>query len=666
MREIHVETLRLENFKATRDATRVFAGQECEIVGDNATGKTTLMDAHWWLLTGKDSLEQAAFDIKPLDDENNVIPGLVVNVTGTYTNDLGERQTFSRTYKEKYTTKRGNQKSVFDGHTTDYEVNSVPLTESDFNAKVAAFFGGTAAEMRLVSDPMHAAGRLHWKTLREELLKLSGDVSLEQVIEHYPKFESLKDILGAHTVDDYRKILEGSRKKVNDALKEIPTKQGEVGRMIGEHTSVNVAPLRAALAELQEKRASLSANSVVSELRTAVAEAKTEVANAEAELAKVRSSIATAATSGHAEAEAKVRSLTSALNALQVQQDASQQIIQSNTDKITKAQARLKELIAEYQAIRAREFTFTGDTSCAACGQDLPSERVDEARAKAEALFNERRAAELRANQEEGTKFKGYADEWQASNAKHEQALTRLASEIETAQQELNAAKEVAATSNTHVDYASSPDYIRAIDKLEAAEAKETEAEQRLEEARTGSYSVLVPVDAEIAELNAKIAEAESVNAKVKAADAAQARMAELEEEESKLAAESERISGEQFLIEEFIRARVSLLEQLINQKFAVTKFKLFETQVNGGLNEICVPLLNGIPYASMNTAGRINVGLDICNVLGGGKGLTLPIFVDHCESNSYPLATDAQQIRLIVVKGSALELQPTKELQLK
>src|SRR5690606_571202 len=127
------------------------------------------------------------------------------------------------------------------------------------------------------------------------------------------------------------------------------------------------------------------------------------------------------------------------------------------------------------------------------------------------------------------------------------------------------------------------------------------------------------------------------------------ARIEELREQEKVLAVEFERLERELFLLDEFTRAKVDLLENRINSKFRLARFKLFKEQLNGGLEETCEVMVEGVPYNSLNNAARHNVGLDIIATLSEHYGIAAPIFLDNAESITRPLETPGQQIRLIV-----------------
>lgn len=105
------------------------------------------------------------------------------------------------------------------------------------------------------------------------------------------------------------------------------------------------------------------------------------------------------------------------------------------------------------------------------------------------------------------------------------------------------------------------------------------------------------------------------------------------------------------------------MLTEKINQKFKRVRFRLFETQQNGGLKEGCDVMVptdagNLVPYADANNAARINAGLEIINTLSDHWGVKLPVMVDNAESITRLEPIDTQVIRLVVS-------EPDKSLRL-
>src|SRR5690606_30428932 len=108
------------NFKGVRNFTLDANGNNIDVYGDNAAGKTTLFDAFSWVLFGKDSQGngQAEKWLKTLDAVGQVIPKLEHSVECLLDID-GKQVTLKRVFKEVYKRPRGAAEEVFDGHTTE-------------------------------------------------------------------------------------------------------------------------------------------------------------------------------------------------------------------------------------------------------------------------------------------------------------------------------------------------------------------------------------------------------------------------------------------------------------------------------------------------------------------------------------------------------------------
>jgi hypothetical protein len=136
------------------------------------------------------------------------------------------------------------------------------------------------------------------------------------------------------------------------------------------------------------------------------------------------------------------------------------------------------------------------------------------------------------------------------------------------------------------------------------------------------------------------------------------ARIQELKDEERKLAQQIGEAEGQRFLIESFIKAKVNLLEDSINGRFKTVRFRLFDVQINGGVNECCETLINGVPFPDANHAAQINSGLEIISVLSDHYSVTAPIFVDNAEAVNELAKTKGQVIRLVVSEDQELKVE--------
>src|SRR5690606_9350295 len=128
-----------------------------------------------------------------------------------------------------------------------------------------------------------------------------------------------------------------------------------------------------------------------------------------------------------------------------------------------------------------------------------------------------------------------------------------------------------------------------------------------------------------------------------------EARIKELENQERELAQQIADVEKIQFNIENFIKHKIDCLEGKINSKFKGVKFKLFNIQINGGLDETCEALIDGVPFSMANNAARINAGLSIIDTLCDFYGIRVPVFIDNAESITKIADTDSQLIKLVV-----------------
>ena len=79
---IELVKMHIENFKGIKELDISF-GKNTKIYGQNATGKTSIVDAYNWCLFDKNSIGEAKFQIRPLDANNNQINHVEIKVSVT-------------------------------------------------------------------------------------------------------------------------------------------------------------------------------------------------------------------------------------------------------------------------------------------------------------------------------------------------------------------------------------------------------------------------------------------------------------------------------------------------------------------------------------------------------------------------------------------------------
>ena len=125
--------------------------------------------------------------------------------------------------------------------------------------------------------------------------------------------------------------------------------------------------------------------------------------------------------------------------------------------------------------------------------------------------------------------------------------------------------------------------------------------------------------------------------------------MQELLDRQKEIASELETAEGRIALCEAYVRALAALTEARVDGQFRRIRWKLFEEQINGGLNETCAATVDGVPFADLNRAMRANAGLDAIAALSRFFGKTAPVFVDNAEGVTALDRIPGQRIRLAV-----------------
>ena len=118
------------------------------------------------------------------------------------------------------------------------------------------------------------------------------------------------------------------------------------------------------------------------------------------------------------------------------------------------------------------------------------------------------------------------------------------------------------------------------------------------------------------------------------------------------------------YLLEEFTKAKMTMISKSVNEKFKIVNWKLFDKQVNGAIVECCECTVNGVPFSALNTGHRIVAGLDIISTLSEMYGVIAPIFIDNAEAiNEFNIPKiEAQTILLSVSHDKQIEVRVENE----
>lgn len=636
MQKLTIEKITYKNFKGLKSFEIEPKGNDLSISGDNATGKTTIADGVFWLLFDKDSTGKTKFNLKPLDKNNNEIHKIDTEIEGIF-NFAGKTITLKKRYHEKWTKKRGSATKDFTGHETDYFIDGVPESKTEFNKKISDIIDQNL--FKLVTNP-YEFNNIKWEDRRKILFDIHGDIpSDEEIIKSDKKLSKLVAILDTSSIEDHKKKIKSKQTEINKEIGFVPARIDENALSIKDLEPVDEKEkkrLEISLDENENALAKLKSNEALSSKRVELNKIDSKIIQLVNDHATNKPDLAGPIRNEIAELESDKRSIKICIS------DVQGVISQCNKrKKITKD--AMVNLRTKFSAEDERE--QSAKTQCPACDQDLPEDEIESAIEK----FNEQKAEVLKKITVEGKSLgknlkaiKESIKEDLVKEGKLKEQLSDKESQIETKEKELKAIA---------VDD-SMPD-TSALDRKK--EILESEISALENGSKTQEHAAMVKIIA----IKNVLSSIETLEAEHKAKKTAIDRIAELEEQEKVLAKEYEALESELFLIEKFIVKKVEMLEGQINNKFKLARFKLFKTQINQGIDECCETLYNGVQFNhGLNSGARINVGLDIIRTLSEHYGFSAPIFVDNKESVTDLIDIDAQVITLSVVKGKKLTVK--------
>lgn len=641
--EIKIFSLKLKNFKGIKELKIDFNCQNTNIYGANATGKTTIFDAFKWLFFDKDSSDRKDFNIKTLDNNNNPIHFLEHEVEAILVID-GVDMTFKKVLQEKWIKKRGESDREFSGHETNYWIDEVPVKKKDYEEKINSLIPESL--FKLITDPSYFNNQLKWTERRELLINISGaNISDDEILDSKEEFKILKDNLEGRSIDDYKKVVQAKIKDLNKEKETIPVRIDELtNTLITEH-DIDYKKV-----EEQKEEYNKQLNNIELEMTDIQTKAKENMRIAD-QLAIAKKELADFKLKKETEYSQKYSTdLINLQNEKKVIENTIRLNQEEDSDRLLKIQLdqkRKEELYKKWDEVSKTTLEFDPNSFiCPTCKREYETDKKEEIKKQFEDNLNLHKRSEQDSINKEGQSINARIDENTKAREKLQQEMQDANSKLENINNKIAEIEKSKESDNTF-DVTSMPEYIEKDKKVK-------ELEERVKNLTNGDISELQNKKAEITEeinkLNKTLNERE-IQEKTKE------RIAELQNEEEVISNKIQELEGQEYALEDFTKTKVELLENAINSKFELVKFRLFDTQINGGLVECCDTLVNGVPYADVNNAHKILAGLDIINTLIKFYNTSAPIFIDNRESINEIYNIDTQIISLIVTTDKELRI---------
>ena len=611
--KIKLIQLHLENFKGVKDMTIPFADKTA-IRGENASGKTTILDAFLWLLFDKNSAYATDFEARPLNEDGTAIHYVDIIVSAILDIDGNETE-LKKTQKERWVKQRGSEKAEYKGNENIYEVDGYPKSVSEYKEFIKSL---SSEEMfKVITNPMYFPS-MKWKEQREILMQFASsekDVDIAKAIGGFD--DILLELAKAPSTDDIFKKFKATKKELENKQVEIPVRIDELEKQIVDY---DVAELELQKKEIERK---LADNSLTSDKTF---DLKEEIMSKEFELSSIKQK-------SRDEYNNKRRAIADEIfkaERVSKETESNNLMLKREIESLTRQKdgysKEFEELNSKYLANHDLKFDEKA-TFCPTCNQVLPESRIKEITSE----FEKKKADTEKDLISRGKEMK--------------KLIANLEAEIKDKESRI-----VTNIDNSKLE--ALRDELAKVAPENFKDNKTTELEKEIADLKSKLATMQAEESKENAEISTLKCDLDDVNEKLfmvannnSIGERVLSLKAELKDTAQKIA-NCEKVI---YLTEQFVKAKLERITVTINSKFKLVKFKLFDVAINGGIADCCECTIDGVPYSDLNSASKIKAGLDIINTLSEHYNAYAPIFIDNRESCTLIPDMNTQVISLYV-----------------
>ena len=637
MKELTLKKLTIENWRAQSKVIEF--GNITEITGRNKEGKSTVMNAFLWLMTGYDEYDRSnyqLFDNTVEQTYENAVPASVEAVLEVNRNEY----TFKKTAKQGWSRARGNSEYTRKG-TDDYSffADGIEVSATQYKTMIEGLLA-PIDKLKIMLNIRYFL-MLDWKDMRKQLESMVGEIESSDFRGDYGVI--LQDLI-KHTTDELKSLYKSKIKPIKSSIDSMP---------ITIETMQNNLP---DLKEVEEARKSIDeAKQRIADIDEKIVGAgdfaKPYIDNRNSELAeigKLKEDYANCEAAYNSKFDEEVLKITKEIRDVdsynsdvdkankkaEYDKENAKKELEKMNDLLTVLQKRHEELTEQNKECKAR--VFTGE-KCSYCGQELPEDKLEEARKR----FNEQKEKDHEYIVSQGKSNKEY--------------LERTLKCIENLKAEIEKPLEVR-------EKKSKDDLEDKLDDLRKSFVpynKTTEGAAKLSiiEEKRANLTVIPQQDNSVL-LNMKrglLNEIEINSKKLGLKDEYDKQVEKikgLQEELKNNSVELAKLEGKLAKVKEYEEEKAKIISDRVNGKFEYVQIEMSETNKSGDIVPACVVKDNkGVNALVTNNASRVLCGIDIAIAFQNFYGLSLPLFIDNYELFSKDNQPDInrQEIRMIV-----------------
>ena len=454
----------------------------------------------------------------------------------------------------------------------------------------------------------------------------------EQILASDNRFKPLVDSLGRLSLEDYKRKLVSEKKGFMVTKNELPARINECQKTIEDIECLDFVGAKLEVEKLTSKKEAVAAQIAAIENDRAAGEKKLQIREVELELNSLDAENRAYRTS-QSGGLLDVANLKQDLKELNNRLEDKHKAADNEQDYINRLDASIEAARANWHSVSSEKFT---GGICPTCDQKLPPELYKKAEERFEATKKKNLDQVLQV-----------ANDAKAAKVQAEDRLNCLITEIRELWEVIYAKKN--ALENAEANLVEPMNMEGYEERRKEIWTRLDQLNEELWQMEQGTVEVKRKLRQKEAELAAGIAEEMAVISKESLLEYSRRRIVELREDAKNASECLDAIEKMLYLIEEYTRYKTRFVEDSINGCFRIARFRLFREQANGGIEDRCDVVHDGVPYISVNNGMKINLGIDIINTLSTAYGVRVPLFVDNAESVTNLEKCGSQIIRLVV-----------------
>lgn len=604
---IKLLSMHLKNFMCYEEKDFHFHDKTV-ISGANGKGKSSIASAYTWCLFDCDyemrSNPVVRREVNGSPVEGDVEVTMVLDIDGR---EIAVCKVQKRTYSKDGSSYKDDNK---------YFINDVPKTKTAFNEYLEI------DNVFKMSSNINTFLNQKSDEVRKFLFQTVKDIPDTSVADKYPDLAELEALLEKYSAEELSAM---NKKKVADIKKELPILEGQIREKeagIKAKTDMDVSDLEIQKNCLKKKIQENADKQLESEK---IYENYNELTDGVLELKMELSGLERKANESLVEERSKLLDISIQKklerDKLQADINAIETKISAATDAIDRLKGKLEGIRIEWKEENERKLDEKS-LICPYCKQLYPEEKKEE-------LFTnfEKEKAELLASiTTDGNNTKDQLDRKTKDLDQFRLDMKERKAEYDAVFSEIKELEDKLSKLPKKLDISDTSEYQEINQQI-------TEKENALKSMENISeYRKVLKEDEQ--ELREELSDCES-KILMSNTEIEEKRLAELKQQRTDMVQQQADAEKVLYLLTELEKAKNEEFSNQINQKFKLVQWQLFETAKNGNYKSTCIPMVDGksILTTISNKGNRILGRVDICQRVQDIAGISVPIWVDDCES---------------------------------